>query len=40
MVTLPGDGESHMTTNELPREPNELDRLVTAARGGDRPAFD
>ena len=29
-----------MTTNELPREPNELDRLVTAARGGDRPAFD
>ncbi len=29
-----------MTTNELPREPNELDRLVTAARDGDRPAFD
>jgi RNA polymerase sigma-70 factor (ECF subfamily) len=29
-----------MTTNELPREPNELDRLVVAARGGDRPAFD
>jgi RNA polymerase sigma-70 factor (ECF subfamily) len=29
-----------MTTNELPREPNELDRLVAAARGGDRPAFD
>src|SRR3954447_16851890 len=29
-----------MTTNELPREPNELDRLVTAARGGDQPAFD
>ena len=29
-----------MTTNELPREPNELDRLVAAARAGDRPAFD
>jgi RNA polymerase sigma-70 factor (ECF subfamily) len=29
-----------MTTNELPREPNELDRLVIAARDGDRPAFD
>ena len=29
-----------MTTNELPREPNELDRLVSAAREGDRPAFD
>ena len=29
-----------MTTNELPREPNELDRLVSAARDGDRPAFD
>ena len=29
-----------MTTNELPREPNELDRLVAAARDGDRPAFD
>lgn len=29
-----------MTTNELPREPSELDRLVAAARGGDRPAFD
>ena len=29
-----------MTTNELPREPTELDRLVAAARGGDRPAFD
>ena len=29
-----------MTTNELPREPNELDRLVTAARDGDRSAFD
>jgi RNA polymerase sigma-70 factor (ECF subfamily) len=28
-----------MTTNELPREPNELDRLVIAARDGDRPAF-
>ena len=29
-----------MTTNELPREPNELDRLVAAAQDGDRPAFD
>ena len=29
-----------MTTNELPREPTELDRLVAAARDGDRPAFD
>ena len=29
-----------MTTNELPREPNELDRLVLAAKDGDRPAFD
>src|SRR5437588_4902085 len=29
-----------MTTNEVPREPTELDRLVTAARGGDQPAFD
>jgi RNA polymerase sigma-70 factor (ECF subfamily) len=29
-----------MTTNELPKEPTELDRLVTAARGGDRAAFD
>ena len=29
-----------MTTNELPREPSELDRLVAAACGGDRPAFD
>jgi RNA polymerase sigma-70 factor (ECF subfamily) len=29
-----------MTTNELPREPTELDRLVLAAREGDRPAFD
>src|SRR5207247_10752932 len=29
-----------MTTNELPREQNELDRLVAAARDGDRPAFD
>src|SRR5881409_1178041 len=29
-----------MTTNELPRELSELDRLVFAAKGGDRPAFD
>jgi RNA polymerase sigma-70 factor (ECF subfamily) len=29
-----------LTTNELPREPTELDRLVIAARDGDRPAFD
>jgi RNA polymerase sigma-70 factor, ECF subfamily len=29
-----------MTTNELPREPSELDRLVLAARDGDRLAFD
>jgi RNA polymerase sigma-70 factor (ECF subfamily) len=29
-----------MSTNELPKEPTELDRLVTAARDGDRPAFD
>jgi RNA polymerase sigma-70 factor (ECF subfamily) len=29
-----------MTTNELPRDAHELDRLVTAARDGDRPAFD
>jgi RNA polymerase sigma-70 factor (ECF subfamily) len=29
-----------MTTNELPKEPNELDRLVTAARDGDQAAFD
>src|SRR5713226_10588281 len=29
-----------MTTHELPRERDELDRLVTAARDGDRPAFD
>src|SRR6201747_1260344 len=29
-----------MTTNELPREPNELDRLAPAARAGHRPAFD
>jgi RNA polymerase sigma-70 factor (ECF subfamily) len=29
-----------MTTNELPREPTELDRLVAAACGGDRSAFD
>jgi RNA polymerase sigma-70 factor, ECF subfamily len=29
-----------MTTNELPREPSELDRLVVAARDGDRSAFD
>jgi len=29
-----------MTTNELPKEPTELDRLVAAARDGDRPAFD
>ena len=29
-----------MTTNELPRERSELDRLVIAARDGDRPAFD
>jgi RNA polymerase sigma-70 factor (ECF subfamily) len=29
-----------MTTNELPREPSELDRLVAAACGGDRAAFD
>jgi RNA polymerase sigma-70 factor (ECF subfamily) len=29
-----------MTTNELPRELSELDRLVSAAKGGDRPAFD
>ena len=29
-----------MTTNELPREPTELDRLVAAARDGDRSAFD
>jgi RNA polymerase sigma-70 factor (ECF subfamily) len=29
-----------MTTNELPREPSELDRLVLAAQGGDRSAFD
>src|SRR4051812_38955679 len=29
-----------MTTNELPREPTELDRLVIAARDGDRLAFD
>jgi len=29
-----------LTTNELPREPTELDRLVSAARDGDRPAFD
>src|SRR5438552_15355290 len=29
-----------MTTNELPKEPSELDRLVAAARDGDRAAFD
>jgi len=29
-----------MTTNEVPREPNGLDRLVLAARDGDRSAFD
>src|SRR3954454_25384705 len=29
-----------MTTNELPRELSELERLVFAAKGGDRPAFD
>jgi RNA polymerase sigma-70 factor (ECF subfamily) len=29
-----------MNTNELPREPSELDRLVAAARDGDRSAFD
>lgn len=29
-----------MTTNELPREPTELDRLVVAARDGDQLAFD
>jgi RNA polymerase sigma-70 factor, ECF subfamily len=29
-----------MTTNELPREPSELDRLVVAACDGDRSAFD
>jgi len=29
-----------MTTNEVPRELSELDRLVFAAKGGDRPAFD
>jgi RNA polymerase sigma-70 factor (ECF subfamily) len=29
-----------MTTNEAPRELSELDRLVLAARAGDRPAFD
>ena len=29
-----------MTTHEQPRERGELDRLVTAARDGDRPAFD
>ena len=29
-----------MTTNELPRELSELDRLVLAARDGDRSAFD
>jgi RNA polymerase sigma-70 factor (ECF subfamily) len=29
-----------MTTNELPREPSELDRLVLAACDGDRLAFD
>ena len=29
-----------MTTNELPRELSELDRLVLAAKSGDRPAFD
>ncbi|MEX1009106.1 MAG: sigma-70 family RNA polymerase sigma factor [Acidimicrobiia bacterium] len=29
-----------MTTHELPRERDELDRLVVAAREGDRPAFD
>jgi len=29
-----------LTTNELPRERSELDRLVIAARDGDRPAFD
>jgi len=27
-------------TNELPQELSELDRLVFAAKGGDRPAFD
>src|SRR5262249_5835710 len=29
-----------MTTNELPREPTELDRMVAAAADGDRRAFD
>jgi RNA polymerase sigma-70 factor, ECF subfamily len=29
-----------MTTHEQPRERGELDRLVDAARHGDRPAFD
>lgn len=29
-----------MTTHELPREGDELARLVVAARNGDRPAFD
>jgi RNA polymerase sigma-70 factor (ECF subfamily) len=29
-----------MTTHQLPRERDELDGLVAAARGGDRPAFD
>jgi RNA polymerase sigma-70 factor, ECF subfamily len=29
-----------MTTNELPREPSEIDRLVAAACDGDRSAFD
>jgi RNA polymerase sigma-70 factor (ECF subfamily) len=29
-----------LSTNELPRERTELDRLVVAAQGGDRPAFD
>jgi RNA polymerase sigma-70 factor (ECF subfamily) len=29
-----------LTTNPLPREPDELDRLVAAAKDGDRSAFD
>src|SRR5215510_366820 len=33
-------GGSLMATHELPRERDELDHLVGAAREGDRPAFD